>query len=90
MHSLIADHVIAALRAIARAILSVLYFLFVHVVISVVLYGIGLGTLLMLTLGRYPRGRFRQAHSERISACGALVVLLVWCGIALYNNAHVA
>lgn len=59
---------------------------FVAFVRDFVLFNLGRAALLLVTAGRYPRGRSLQAHTGRISAVGILVLLLAWCGIALHNH----
>jgi len=83
---LVAEHAASALRAIARVAVTALRFVFVHLLYNIVLFNLGRAALLLISLGRYPRGRNLSAHEGRISACGVLVVVLVWCGIALFNH----
>jgi hypothetical protein len=61
-------------------------FVLVHLLIDVILFNLGRVALLIISVGRYPRGRQLAAHDRRISLCGILVVVLVWCGIALFNH----
>ena len=65
---------------------GVLRNVFVAFVWDFVLFRLGRAALLLATAGRYPRGRFLQAHADRISAAGILVLVLIWCGIALHNH----
>ena len=83
---LVAEHAVSALRSVARAIVTALRYLFVHFLYNVVLFNLGRVALLIVSLGRYPRGRNLSAHEGRISAFGVLVVVLVWCVIALFNH----
>ena len=83
---LVAEHAPSLLRAIARPILAALRFVLVHLLVNVILFNLGRLALLLVSLGRYPRGRDLVAHEGRISACGVLVIVLVWFGIALFNH----
>jgi hypothetical protein len=83
---LVTEHAVSALGAVARASVTALRFVFVHFLYNIVLFNLGRVALLLVSFGRYPRGRTLSAHEGRISACGVLVVILVWCGIALFNH----
>ena len=82
---LVAEHAPSLLRAVARPIVAALRFVVVHLLFNVILFNVGRVALLVVSLGRYPRGRNLIVHERRISACGILVIVLVWCGIALFN-----
>jgi hypothetical protein len=86
VHYIIAELAPSALRAIGRAILSVLRFLLVNLLTNILLFNLGRVALLIVTLGRYPHGRSLVAHEQRIWACGILTMVLIWCGIAIFNN----
>jgi len=72
--------------AITSTIGSVLKFLFSWLLWSLVLFNLGRVTLLIFTLGRYPRGPALKQHANRISSLGALVVVVLWASIAVHNN----
>lgn len=52
------------------------------------LFQLGRLTLLILTLGRYPRRDVVERHSDRIAGVGALVVVCAWGLVVLYNHHH--
>jgi len=72
--------------AITSTIGSVLKVLFVWLLWSFVLFNLGRATLMVFTLGRYPRGPALKLHSNRISFVGILVILALWTSIAVHNN----
>jgi len=43
-------------------------------------------SLLLVTLGQYPRGLDAQRHVNQISLVGALVFVLAWSVVAIHNN----
>jgi len=47
-------------------------------------------TLLIITLGKYPRGEYLKKHRDRISAVGLIIVILVWVIIAAFNSYSLA
>ena len=86
IQDLVAEHAPSLFRVVARSLASVLRFLFLHVAVEFVLFNLGRAALLVVTFGRYPRGRALVTHAHRISGCGALVIVLAWCAIALFNH----
>lgn len=73
------DHIIDVLRELAR-------FLFVLLIWQLVLFNVGRGTLLLCTLGRYPRGAALKHDINRIALTGLGVLTCMWLAIAVYNN----
>ena len=73
------DHIIDALRELAR-------FLFVVLIWQLVLFNLGRGSLLLCTLGRYPRGLALKRDTDRIALAGLGVLICAWSAIAIYNN----
>lgn len=57
-----------------------------EVMVQVVLFNVGRISLLLVTLGSYPRGHILERDVVRIAWAGVVVVFLVWAAIALYNN----
>ena len=57
-----------------------------NLIFHMVLFNIGRLFLLLVTLGKYPRGYALERDVEKISWVGAVVVVLIWAVIALYNN----
>jgi hypothetical protein len=57
-----------------------------YIIWSFVLFNLGRMSLLVVTLGKYPRGLDAQRHVNQISLVGILVLVLAWSAIAIYNN----
>jgi hypothetical protein len=51
-----------------------------------VLFNLGRAFLLLVTLGKYPRGIKLEKDVNLISGVGVGVLLAVWTSIAIYNN----
>jgi hypothetical protein len=73
---------------IAHAVAATTRFLLVTVIWQCVLFNLGRMTLLLLTAGRYPRGRTLGLHTQRITCMGMVVLLGVWMVVALYNHLY--
>jgi hypothetical protein len=86
IQDLIAEHAPSLLQSIARVVAGAVRFVFVHLLVNLVLFNVGRAALLVVTLGRYPRGRALLAHEGRIAFCGILVVMLLWAAIAAFNH----
>ena len=71
---------------IAQGIGSVIKFFVVQVLWALILFNLGRVTLLLLTLGRYPRGRWLELHITRICFVGVAVLALAWLGVVLFNR----
>jgi hypothetical protein len=61
-------------------------FLLYNVFVDIVLFHLGRVALLLITAGRYPRGRQVALHANRIRFFGVLIVVMAWCVLAAYNN----
>jgi hypothetical protein len=70
---------------IAEGFIAVVKFIAYHIIWSHVLFSIGRVSLLLVTLGRYPRGLDVQRHINQISFVGLLALVLAWSFIAIYN-----
>lgn len=73
------DSPIHVLRGLGR-------FLLISLIWPLVLFNLGRGTLLLCTLGRYPRGPALTRDANRIALAGFGVLLGAWTAIAIYNN----
>lgn len=73
---------------ITSGIVSVIKFIFYTLVWQFVLFNVGRITLLLITAGRYPKGRHVQLHESRISLVGLTVLFIAWLVIAIHNNLH--
>ena len=71
---------------IAKGAGAVAKFIGYYVIWCAVLLTLGRVTLLLVTLGRYPRGSAVERDANRISLVGVLVLLVAWSLIAIYNN----
>jgi hypothetical protein len=69
-----------------RAIGEVISWFLWDIIFQIILFNIGRLTLLLVTLGHYPKGRSLERDADKISGVGILVVFLAWIIIALYNN----
>ena len=59
----------------------------IHMIIwGIILYYLGYVVLWVFTLGRYPRGPRSKRRTNLISGVGLLFLVVVWFGIAGYNN----
>jgi hypothetical protein len=71
---------------IANVVVSVVKFIAYYLIWSFVLFNLGRASLLLVTLGQYPRGLDAQRHASQISLVGILVLVLAWSGVAIFNN----
>lgn len=71
---------------IADGVMAVARFLLGYLLWDCVLFNLGRGSLLLCTLGRYPRGPALRRDNNRIAIAGMLVLILAWSCIALYNH----
>ena len=53
---------------------------------GIILYCIGYAVVWGFTLGRYPKGPLSKRQTNIISGAGLLFIVVVWFGIAGYNN----
>lgn len=74
------------LETIAKELVTLARLLLLSVIWSALLFNLGRVFLLLVTVGRFPRGRDLDRHPDAISSAGVLVLLLAWLLIALYNN----
>ena len=71
---------------IAKGFVAVAKFVAYYIIWSFVLFNLGRTSLLLVTLGHYPRGLDVQRHTNQISFVGILVLVLAWSLVAVYNN----
>jgi len=71
---------------ITNGFVAVVKFIAYYIIWSVVLFNLGRASLLLVTLGRYPRGLDAQRNVNQISLVGILVLILAWSLVAIYNN----
>jgi hypothetical protein len=71
---------------IANGVVAVVKFIAYYVIWSFVLFNLGRASLLVVTLGRYPRGLDAQRHINQVSLVGVLVLVMAWSAVAVYNN----
>lgn len=49
---------------------------------------LGRGVLLLLSLGRFPRGPQLERHGHLVACAGLLTLVAAWGAIALWNQRH--
>ncbi len=64
-------------------VIKMIIFIFIW---GIILYCIGYAVLWLFTLGRYPKGPRSKRRTNLISGVGLLFLVVVWFGIAGYNN----
>ena len=69
-----------------QGIIGILRWVVFELIIHIVLFNLGRVVLLLVTLGRYPRGKLTEKDEGIIALLGIFVIVAVWCAIALYNN----
>lgn len=70
----------------ARALGGILRWVLWEFLFHILLFNLGRFFLLLVTLGRYPRGRFLESDINKISGVGLALIVVCWIIIALYNN----
>jgi hypothetical protein len=71
---------------ISNGAVAVVKFIAYYIIWSFALFNLGRTSLLLVTLGQYPRGLDAQRHVNQISLVGILVLILAWSAVAIYNN----
>ncbi|RAN82530.1 hypothetical protein B5P43_00025 [Bacillus sp. SRB_336] len=71
---------------ITNGVVAVVKFIAYYIIWSFVLFNLGRASLLVITLGQYPRGLDAQGHVNQISLVGVLILVLAWSAVAVYNN----
>ncbi|OOG60535.1 hypothetical protein B0E47_02865 [Rhodanobacter sp. B05] len=71
---------------IKNSVVAVVKFTAYYIIWSFVLFNLGRVSLLLVTLGQYPRGLDAQRNVSKISLVGILVLVLAWSLVAIYNN----
>jgi len=71
---------------ITNGVVAAVKFVAYYIIWSFVLFNLGRVSLLLVTLGQYPRGLDAQRHVNQISLVGILVLVLAWSVVAIYNN----
>jgi len=71
---------------ITNGVVAVVKFVAYYIIWSFVLFNLGRMSLLLVTLGQYPRGLDVQRRVNQISLLGILVLALAWSAVAIYNN----
>ncbi len=75
-----------ALEAIWRGILTVVRFIFWDILFETICFYLGRFTLLLFTLGHYPRGTAVERDINFIGIVGLVVLAFIWVAIALVDN----
>ena len=71
---------------ITNGVIAVVKFIAYYVIWSFALFNLGRASLLVVTLGKYPRGLDSQRHVNQISLVGILILVMAWSAVAVYNN----
>ncbi len=75
----IVDFIIGLIVEFFRMLISV-------IIIQFVLFNLGRIFFLLVTLGKYPRGKKVEEHSAWIVTTGFLLIVVAWSSLAIYNN----
>ena len=78
------------MEEIAESILRIIggairWFLW-ELIFRIILFNMGRLFLLLLTIGRYPRGYALEKDDEKIIWAGIAILVVIWTTIAIYNN----
>jgi hypothetical protein len=71
---------------VADLILEVLKAIIIMLIWGWILYILGYIVLWVFTLGRYPEGPKSLRQTNLVSSVGLLFVIVLWSGLAGYNN----
>ncbi|QBB69893.1 hypothetical protein ELE36_05660 [Pseudolysobacter antarcticus] len=71
---------------IINGVVAFVKFIAYYIIWSFVLFNLGRASLLLVTLGQYPRGFYVHRHANQISLAGIFVLVLAWLVVAIYNN----
>ena len=72
-------------EVIISFVTEVVKFLFYILIWSYILFYLGLISLKIITLGRYPIGLQINKHTNVISGVGVTIILIFWSFISTYN-----
>jgi hypothetical protein len=73
---------------VARTVVSIVRYIVVDVILDFVVFQVGRGALLAITLGRYPTRNDSERSRRSIQWAGVLTLVVIWSAIAVYNNLH--
>jgi len=74
------------IEIILRPILAMIGYVVWDIIFLIILFNIGRAFLLIVSLGKYPRGVYLEKHRDRIAGVGFSMIVLAWSSIAIYNN----
>jgi len=74
------------IEIILRPILTVIGYVVWDIVFLIILFNVSMVFLLIVSLGKYPRGEYLEKHRDRIASVGFAIVVLAWISIAVFNN----
>lgn len=69
-------------KGLFRVVFKVFHWLLIDALVEGICYFLGRFTLLVITLGRYPRGRMVREHEGRITLFGVVLFFLLLFVIA--------
>ena len=70
----------------AKIVGSIVRYVVEIVILDFVLFQVGRGALLAITLGRYPKRNDCERSRHGIQWAGFLTLVVIWLAIAVYNN----
>ena len=76
------DVVLAIIKVLASAIRWILW----EILIQIVIFNLGRGVLLGITLGRYPRGKDLENDFNVVLLSGVGALVCLWVAVAFINN----
>jgi hypothetical protein len=72
----------------AKIVGSIVRYFVVEVIFDFVLFQVGRGALLVVTLGRYPTRADCERSRGGVQCAGFLTFVIIWLAIAVYNNVY--
>ena len=74
---------------ILKGIWSVIRFLLWMVLFQIIIFNIGRVSLLIITLGKYPRFSHIQKDTDKITYFGLFLIIAAWASLVIYNNVNI-
>ena len=73
---------------IIKGIWSVIHFILWLVLFQIIIFNIGRVSLLIITLGKYPRFSHIQKDTDKIIYFGLFLIVAAWATLVIYNNVN--
>lgn len=74
-------------EGLLRWVFKVFRWLIVDAIVEGLCFQLGRFSLLLITLGKYPRGEVKDQHEGRITLLGVCILILILLAIGLVNSA---